>query len=186
MILPFACLEINQSLLYRELDPSQEEGWRQKEKEKVVAAACGAALILFLATLAYLHQDGLKNRMNCTRTIWRIGWIEFIPFFKSSLRDKELNQFCPPKSSDDHCLLFCLYSSSMWLTYPHPRRCIHRTVVGRSNGQRWGSPRTETPGQTAIEHSQLFLLCNPSLPISGRRKNVTKLQRWSCALKRNC
>ena len=114
MILPFACLEINQSLLYRELAPSQEEGWRQKEKEKVVAAACGAALILNLATLTYLHQDGLKNRMNCTRTIWRIGWIEFIPFFKSSLRDKELNQFCPPKSSDDHCLLFCLYPSKPW------------------------------------------------------------------------
>ena len=22
-----------------------------------------------------LHQDDMKNRMNCTRTIWRIGWI---------------------------------------------------------------------------------------------------------------
>ena len=40
-----------------------------------------------------LHQDDMKNRMNCIRTIWRIGWIaliryaeqdEFIPFFKSS------------------------------------------------------------------------------------------------------
>ena len=46
-----------------------------------------------LGALAILHYDNLKNRMNCTRTIWRIGWIapgwheeldEFIPFFKTS------------------------------------------------------------------------------------------------------
>ena len=39
------------------------------------------------------HQGDLKNRMNCSRTIWSLGWIalgrydewdEFIPFFKSS------------------------------------------------------------------------------------------------------
>ena len=50
---------------------------KTEEKAKVLAAAWGegAELIKFLAKLAILHQDDLKNRMNCTRTIWRIGWI---------------------------------------------------------------------------------------------------------------
>ena len=42
---------------------------KTKEKAKVVAAAWGAELIQFLAALAILNQDDLKNRMNCTRTI---------------------------------------------------------------------------------------------------------------------
>ena len=40
------------------------------EKAKVVAAAWVAELIKFLAALSVLHQDDLKNRMNCTRTIY--------------------------------------------------------------------------------------------------------------------
>ena len=40
----------------------------------------------------------MKFRMNCTRTIWWMGWIH--PFLQiilvqNSLRDKELNIFCP-------------------------------------------------------------------------------------------
>ena len=42
---------------------------KTEEKAKVVAALWGAELIQFLATLAILHTDDLKNRMNCTRTI---------------------------------------------------------------------------------------------------------------------
>ena len=34
--------------------------------------------IQFLVALANLHQDNWKNRMICTRTIWRIGWIHHI------------------------------------------------------------------------------------------------------------
>ena len=40
-----------------------------EEKAKVVAAVWGTELIQFLAALAILHQDDLKIRMNCTRTI---------------------------------------------------------------------------------------------------------------------
>ena len=44
---------------------------KTEEKAKVLAAAWreGAELIKFLAKLAILHQDDLKNRMNHTRTI---------------------------------------------------------------------------------------------------------------------
>ena len=43
---------------------------------------------------------------------------EFIPFFKivlgkKSWRGKEFNKFLPSNSSDDLCILFCLYPSSM-------------------------------------------------------------------------
>ena len=39
-----------------------------EEKAKVDAAAWGAEFIQFLAVLAILLQDDLKNRMICTRT----------------------------------------------------------------------------------------------------------------------
>ena len=37
---------------------------KTEEKAKLVAAAWGTELIQFLAALAILHQDDLKNRMN--------------------------------------------------------------------------------------------------------------------------
>ena len=40
-----------------------------EEKAKVVAAVGGTELLQFLAPLAILHQEDLKNRMICTRTI---------------------------------------------------------------------------------------------------------------------
>ena len=45
---------------------------------------------------------------------------EFIRFFKIVLGKiasacKELNKFCPPNRSDDLCLFFCIYPSSMTL-----------------------------------------------------------------------
>ena len=43
--------------------------------------------------LAILHQDDLNNRMK---------------------RSKEFNQFCPPSSSDDLSLLFCINPSFMF------------------------------------------------------------------------
>ena len=40
-----------------------------EEKAKVAAAVWGTELVQFLAVLAmYLHQDGLKIRLICTRT----------------------------------------------------------------------------------------------------------------------
>ena len=43
-----------------------------EEKAKVVAAAWGTAFLQFLAAQANLHQDDLKNGVNCIRTIWRM------------------------------------------------------------------------------------------------------------------
>ena len=69
---------------------------KTEEKAKVVAAALGAELIKFLAALAILHQDVLKNRKNCTRTICiRYVYDEFIPFFKSP--------WCKIASAARHC-----------------------------------------------------------------------------------
>ena len=45
-----------------------------EEKAKVVAADWGTELRQFLAALAILHQDDLKNTIICTRAIWRLGW----------------------------------------------------------------------------------------------------------------
>ena len=46
---------------------AEHRRWIKKEekaKVKVVAAAWGTELIQFLAALAILHQDDLKNSMN--------------------------------------------------------------------------------------------------------------------------
>ena len=48
---------------------------KTEKKEKVVAAAWGTELIQFVAAITVLYQDSLKNRINSTSTIWRIGWI---------------------------------------------------------------------------------------------------------------
>ena len=88
-----------------------------EEKAKVVvAAAWGAESLHFFAALAILPQDDLKNRMNCTRTMWRTGWMH--PFLQIILvlnrwRGNELDQFCPSnRNNDDLCLFFFLYPSS--------------------------------------------------------------------------
>ena len=44
-----------------------------EEKAKVVAAVWRDIIIKFLAVLAVLHLDDLKNKMNCTRMICRKG-----------------------------------------------------------------------------------------------------------------
>ena len=42
-----------------------------EEKRKVVIAVLGTELIQFLSMLAIIHQDDLKNRMNCTSMMSR-------------------------------------------------------------------------------------------------------------------
>ena len=104
-ILPAKCSWVGTATCSTPQNISRKD-WRRintEEKAKVVAAVWG------------------------DRIAWRIGWIgpgwfeennEFFLFFKivqvqNSWRGKELNKFCPPKSSDDLCLFFCNYSSSM-------------------------------------------------------------------------
>ena len=69
----------------------------------------------------------LPRLLFCTRTILKKGWmhpflqiilIQFILYFKLSYckiaqRGKEFNEFCLSNSSDDLCLFFCIYPSSM-------------------------------------------------------------------------
>ena len=69
---------------------------------KVVASVWGGGTdcIQFLAAPAILNKDNLKNRMNCTRMIWRNQWIH--PFLQivlvqNSWRDDEL------------WIFFCIY-----------------------------------------------------------------------------
>ena len=73
----------------------------------------GAESIHFFAALAILHQDDLKNRMNSPDSLNHPG--------AKKLALQGMNQFCPPISSDDLCLLFCLYHRSkaiIWLLSP--------------------------------------------------------------------
>ena len=46
-----------------------------EEKAQVVAGVWGTEFFKFLDVLAILHHKWMKKRMNCTRIIWRIGWI---------------------------------------------------------------------------------------------------------------
>ena len=98
-----------------------------EEKAKVVAAVWGQNQFISPCLATLLQQDDLKNRMNCTGMIWRIGWIapgqheekdEFIPFFKSSLckiasaERNWINSF-PLTAATTFVFLFFLYPSSM-------------------------------------------------------------------------
>ena len=69
-----------------------------KRRKKSSLLFWGTHSIHFFAPLAILNQD---------------GWLKEKDPGAKQLSDKELNQFCFPNSSDDLCLLFYLYPSSM-------------------------------------------------------------------------
>ena len=76
----------------------------------------GQTFFEFLAALAILHKDDLKNRMNSSFSSYHPGAINpFLPVIlvQNRQRGKELNKFCPPNSSDDLYLFFCINPSSM-------------------------------------------------------------------------
>ena len=79
-----------------------------KEKEKSSLLFGGKNLFNFLAALAFLHKDDLKNRMNSSFSSDYPGAIN--PFLHIILvqNSKEFNKFCTPNSSDDLCLLLCV------------------------------------------------------------------------------
>ena len=95
---------------------------KTEEKAKVVADE----FVKFLAARAVLHQDYFEEND------------EFIFFFKSSwcnssysskrprakqLARQEFNKFCPLSSSDDLCLFFCTYLSSIPLGLAESTHC---------------------------------------------------------------
>ena len=71
-----------------------------------------------LDALAIFHQDDLKNKM--IHPFLHIILVQFILFFRSSKRGKELNTFCPPNRRDDICPVFCINLSSMLIAHAHP------------------------------------------------------------------
>ena len=73
---------------------------------------------------------------------WRIGWIAPGLFEKGwiqpilwnspsakQFRGKEFNKFCPPNSSDDLCIFFCIYPSSMYATPTIVCLALYRGVL---------------------------------------------------------
>ena len=56
------------STSHRLIDPQHRKRILTKEKAKVVVASWGTEFLPFLAALAILNQDDLKNRLICTRT----------------------------------------------------------------------------------------------------------------------
>ena len=88
-----------------------------EEKAKVVAATWGTKFIQFLAVPVILHYGTiLKNRKNSSFSSNHPGAVHPILqifLLQNSLRSMELMKYCPPNSSDDLCLFFCIYPSSM-------------------------------------------------------------------------
>ena len=89
----------------------------QRQKAKVVAAVWGKEFIQFLAALAILPiRTILKTRMNSSfsfkSSCCYSSYYSNRPL-QNSQRGKELNNFCLPNKSNDLCLFFCLYPSSM-------------------------------------------------------------------------
>ena len=97
--------------------------------KKVKKVLGGKELIQFLAAQAILHRDDVKKRMNRLMATWWNGWFtphqtttlpNWIfsqkPVFKSTLlqNGQSFIQVHPPTNSDDLCLLFCIYPSSIW------------------------------------------------------------------------
>ena len=67
----------------------------------------------------------MKNRINSFFSSNRTSAVHPIPnvLVKNSLCGKEYNKFCPPNSSDDFCLFFCIYPSSMFQNVYLPIFC---------------------------------------------------------------
>ena len=86
-----------------------------EKKAKVVAAAWGAEFIKFLATLPYtvaiLHQDDLRKRMNRITATW--WWNECFEIMDVHPKTLVQHSSTPPNRNDDLCLLFCINPSSM-------------------------------------------------------------------------
>ena len=103
-----------------------------EEKAKVVAAAWGTELIQFLDAQAIFSPGWfeIENEQNngdmAKWMLWQNGWSSGShytkpPHFQNRCSPKKLRsnhpscgiQVRPPTNSDDLCLLFCLYTSSM-------------------------------------------------------------------------
>ena len=86
-LMPLDCLWISECILaINSKHGCIEEGFLQKRRQRSSLLLGGTELLQFFAA----HNNKI-----------------------AIAHGKELKQFCPPRSSDDFCLLFCLYSSSL-------------------------------------------------------------------------
>ena len=103
--------------------PTTEEGFIQKRRQR--------------SSMLFGGQNLINSLLR--HAIWMIWSKEWIPpilqivLVQNSQRGKELKQLCPPNSSDDLCLLFCINRSSLCTsnTTKHAtttNHCIHRTI----------------------------------------------------------
>ena len=81
-------------------------------KTKVIAAVWGAAFIQFLAALTIMPKTILNSSFSF-KSSWSNSPVRQTVPVQKSWRGKEFNKFCAPNRSDDLCLIFCLYPSSM-------------------------------------------------------------------------
>ena len=90
---------------------------KTEEKAKVVVADGGTEFIQFVATLTILPWTILENKMNPSvsfQSSWcNSSYSQNCPSAQQLQCGKELNKFCPPNTSYNLCLFFCLYPSSM-------------------------------------------------------------------------
>ena len=88
-----------------------------EDKAKVVAYVWGTKCVQFLAALDILPRTIINKRMNSSfsfKSSWYISsYSSNRPTAKQLYRGKELDKFCPANSSDDLCLLFCIYPASI-------------------------------------------------------------------------
>ena len=123
-----------------------------EEKAKDVSAVWGTELIQFLAALDILHQADLEKRMNRITAAWQSRcfydhMVHTTPNHHPTKMDVLSKSFLqiilcanwlvrhsstfPSTSSDDLCLLFCLYPSTWrwWCVCAHLLTCYQLTRV---------------------------------------------------------
>ena len=89
-----------------------------EENAKVVAAAWGMEFIKFLAPLTILQQDDFEVQDEFFESSWcNSSYYSKLSYRQNSKRSKKKNKFCLPDISDDLCQSFCIYLSSMILSY---------------------------------------------------------------------
>ena len=126
----------------------------------------GEEFINFLDALAVLSWIILNNRMNCTRKIWKKGWIH--PIIKNRSRQnsesgKEFNTFFFPNRCDDLWLYFCVNpSSTVWFLcnalvkgagLEKPSISCHLCVIPADAAASVGCPRA-----SGSQHNQVIWL----------------------------
>ena len=94
---------------------------KTEENAMDVAVVWETELIQFIAAVAILHQEDLKKGINSSYCSYHPGAIHpilhIVMVQNSYSVAKKLIDSAPPRSSDDLCILFCLYPFSIVINY---------------------------------------------------------------------